>query len=204
MSTLTGENGHENSTIVRSNDDEVPGYPSELIRPIALRDGARLRLRPIRPDDEPRLVEFFHRLSPRTVYQRFLAPFHRLPAAWYHYFANVDYRKRLALVVEEPGAQPVLRAVARYEPGDAREVAELAIVVEDAWQDRGLGTILLDAVLDAAEARGIRRFTADLLAENQRILHVLWRLGEIRHPQLERGVLTIEFERRRALARLPA
>ncbi len=191
-----------NSTIVRT---EIARCPGELVRALALRDGARLWMRPVRPDDEPRLVELFHRLSPRTVYQRFLAPFHRLPAHWYHQFANVDYRTRLALVAEDPatGGRP-LRAVARYEPGGAPGRAEVAMVVEDAWQNRRLGTQLLDALLDAAEARGIHRFTADLLAENRRMLRVLWRLAEIRRRELDRGVLTVEFERRRGVEGLLA
>src|SRR2546427_8311898 len=82
----------------------VPGYPWALIRRIELADGAALRLRPIRPDDEPRLVELFRRLSRRTVYQRFFRAYERLPEHWYHHFANVDYGTRLALVAEEPEA----------------------------------------------------------------------------------------------------
>lgn len=192
----------ENSTIVRPID---PGYPAELMRPIRLRDGGVLHVRPIRPDDEPRLIELFHRLSPRTVYERFLAPFQRLPAAWYREFANVDYVSRLALVAEDvTGGAPALRAVARWEPGEAPGTAEVAIVVEDAWQNRGLGTRLLDELLRAAEARGIHRFTADLLAENRRILRVLERLADIERRDLYRGVLTIEFERRRVAEGVPA
>src|SRR5215470_3588098 len=96
----------------------VPGYPWMLVYPLELADGAALRLRPIRPDDEPRLVELFHRLSPRTVYQRFFRAYDRLPDHWYRSFANVDYHARLALVADEPRltAAP-LHAVARYEPG---------------------------------------------------------------------------------------
>src|SRR5712691_2037704 len=75
----------------------VPGYPWALIHRIELADGAALRLRPIRPDDEPRLVELFSRLSRRTVYQRFFRAYERLPEHWYHHFANVDYRTRLAV-----------------------------------------------------------------------------------------------------------
>lgn len=60
-----------------------------------LRDGSRVRIRPISPDDEPRLVALFERLSPQTVYQRFFTTYRRLRAAWYREFANVDYRRRL-------------------------------------------------------------------------------------------------------------
>jgi RimJ/RimL family protein N-acetyltransferase len=186
-------------TIVRTEEPAtaVPGYPWALIRPLELNDGAALRLRPIRPDDEPRLVELFHRLSPRTVYQRFFRAYDRLPDHWYHRFAHVDYRTRLALVAEEQDAGGrLLHAVARYEPGEPDGTTEIAIVVEDGWQHRGLGGLMLDALLAAAEARGLRRFTADVLADNRPMLRILSRLAHIRRRDLEAGVLTIEFERR--------
>jgi RimJ/RimL family protein N-acetyltransferase len=196
--------GHpDKSTTVRSYAVLPLGYPSELERPLALRGGASLRLRPIRPDDEPRLEELFHRLSRRTVHQRFFAPYERLRADWYQRFANVDYRGRLALVAEdEQAGRTLLRGVAQYEPDAVPGVAEVAVVVEDAWQNRGLGSVMLDAVLEAAEARGIHTFSATVLAENRRMLHVLWRLGEIHRRSAEDGVLTVEFERRHALGRM--
>lgn len=191
------------STIVRSEIRLPAHYPAELERPIVLRSGAHLRLRPIRPDDEPRLEELFNRLSRHTVYHRFFAPYHRLRADWYRRFANVDYRVRLALVAEdEQGGHVLVRAVARYEPDTAPDVAEVAVVVEDAWHNRGLGTLLLDAVLEAGEARGIRSFTANVLADNGRMLHVLRRVGDIHHRSAEDGVVTLEFERRHSCGRL--
>jgi len=199
MFSLRGFVWPNNRTTVRTENSAsvVPGYPRALIRPLELNDGAALWLRPIRPDDEPRLVELFHRLSPRTVYQRFFRAYDRLPDHWYHRFAHVDYRTRLALVAERQEAGgPLLHAVARYEPGEADGTTEIAIVVEDAWQHRGLGTLLLDALLAAAEARGLRRFTADVLADNRPMLRVLTRVAHIGRRDLEAGVLTIEFERR--------
>jgi RimJ/RimL family protein N-acetyltransferase len=191
------------NTIVRSGIPLPADYPSELERPLALRSGARLSLRPIRPDDEPRLEELFNRLSRHTVYHRFFAPYHRLRADWYRRFANVDYRARLALVAEDERAGHLLvRAVARYEPDTAPGVAEVAVVVEDAWQNRGVGSVLLDAVLEAGETRGIRSFTANVLADNRRMLHVLRRLGEIQRQSSENGVITVEFERRHSCGRL--
>jgi acetyltransferase len=191
------------STIVRSSTPLPADYPWELERALALRSGAQLRLRPIRPDDEPRLEELFNRLSRHTVYHRFFAPYQRLRADWYRRFANVDYRARLALVAEdEQNGHVLLRAVARYEPETAPGVAEVAVVVEDAWQNRGLGSVLLDAVLEAGEARGLRSFTANVLTENRRMLHVLRRLGEIHHRSFENGVITLEFERRHSFDRM--
>jgi len=173
----------------------VRAWSSELV----LADGARLRVRAVRPDDEPRLRMLFERLSQRSVYQRFLTPFPKLPAEWFRHFAAADQGARLALVAEEgPADRPVLRALAQLEPGAEAGTGEVAVVVEDAWQGRGMGLRLLDALLAVAEARGVRRFSADLLAENRRMLRVIWRLGEIRRRELDHGVLTLEFERRRA------
>ena len=198
MFTSTETLRFSNSTIVRNLEPrETNQYPWALVRSIELDDGSALRLRPIHPDDEPGLVEFFHRLSPRTMYQRFFRAYDRLPDHWYRHFANVDYLTRLALVAEERvtgGAQ--LRALAQYEPGDAPAMTEIAIVVEDAWQRRGLGGLMVDALLAAAEARGRRRFTADVFADNRPMLRVLRRLGNIQRHELEAGVLTLEFERR--------
>src|SRR5262245_10255927 len=141
MFTSTETLRFNNSTIVRNPEpQEANQYPWALARSIELSDGSALRLRPIHPDDEPELVEFFHRLSPWTMYQRFFRAYARLPGQWCHHFANVDYYTRLALVAEERvagGAQ--LRALAQYEPGNAPAMTEIAIVVEDAWQRRGLG-----------------------------------------------------------------
>src|SRR5712692_1621628 len=151
-------------------------YPSELMRAVVLKDGASARIRPIRPDDEPRLVDLYERLSRHTAYQRFFTVLRRLPSDWYHFFANVDYVRRLALVAErETVAGVQLIGVGRYEPSEEPDTAEVAFVVEDGWQGRGLGGILLDAVLGAAEARGIRRFRADVQADNHRMLRQIGR-----------------------------
>ena len=203
MFSLRGILWPDSRTIVRTDDSAsaVPGYPWALIRPLELHDGAALRMRPIRPDDEPRLVELFHRLSPRTVYQRFFRAYDRLPDHWYHRFAHVDYRTRLALVAERQEAGgPLLHAVARYEPGEADGTTEIAIVVEDAWQHRGLGTLLLDALLAAAEARGIRRFRAYVLAGNMRMIDLLVRFTDVQERLTDSGVTELLLVRRPAPA----
>ena len=170
-------------------------YPDELEHEVVLRDRARLAIRPIRPDDAPRLMKFHERLSQHTAYQRFFTLMKRLPPDWAHFLANVDYRRRLALVAErEPGE---LVAVARYEPTDQNDTAEIAFVVQDGWQDRGLGTILLADLLEAAEARGIRRFRAYVLADNARMLDLLLRFTDVLEHTLEAGIVSVLAVRRR-------
>src|SRR5580765_2141 len=176
-----------------------PAYPADLEREIALWGGTRLRLRPIRPDDAPRLVEHYARLSAHSAYQRFFAAMRRLPPDWARFLAEVDYRRRLALVVERgPREAPELIAVARYEPTDCADTAEVAFVVMDGWQDKGIGTALLGDLLAAAEARGVRRFRAWVLADNPRMLDLLDRFTDVKQRKIESGVVELTFSRRPA------
>jgi RimJ/RimL family protein N-acetyltransferase len=154
-------------------------YPDELEHEVVL----------IRPEDAPRLMEFHERLSCHTAYQRFFTLMKRLPPDWAHFLANVDYRRRLALVVEQKPGELV--AVARYEPTDRDDTAEIAFVVQDGWQNRGLGTILLAELLQAAEARGIRRFRAYVLADNARMLDLLLRFTDVLERTLEAGIVSV-------------
>jgi acetyltransferase len=172
-------------------------YPKDLEQDVALRDGSRLRLRPIRPDDQSRLIDFYDRLSQYTAYQRFFTIMRRLPPDWARLLATVDYRRRLALVVEAgPAEAPELVGVARYEPTDRDDTAEVAFVVQDRWQNRGLGTALLEALLNAAEARGIRRFRAYVLATNTRMLDLLTRFTDVQERETTAGVTELQFVRR--------
>jgi RimJ/RimL family protein N-acetyltransferase len=172
-------------------------YPRELERDVTLKDGTALHLRPIRPEDAPRLVAFYNRLSRHTAYQRFFTVMRRLPPDWARMFATVDYRRRLALVAErgQAGATEIV-GVGRYEPMDDPDTVEVAFVVQDGLQGLGLGAILLRHLLEAAEARGIHRFCAYVLADNTRMLDLLTRFTDIRERHLEAGVVTLRFERR--------
>jgi len=177
-------------------DPVIATYPRELVRTVVLKDGASAHIRPIRPDDEPRLVDLYERLSRHTAYQRFFTVMRRLPNDWYHFFANVDYVRRLALVAErETVAGFQLIGVGRYEPSEEPDAAEVALVVEDGWQGRGLGALLLEAVLAAAAARGIRRFRAYVLADNHRMLRLLATRTLVEERKTEEGVTGLRFRR---------
>jgi RimJ/RimL family protein N-acetyltransferase len=174
-------------------------YPAELARDVTLADGARVHVRPIRADDETRLVALYERLRERTAYQRFFATKRRLPPNWERFLADLDYVGRLALVATL-GAQAdaELIAVARYEPTADAGVVEVAFVVQDAWQNRGLGTVLCRALLGAGTARGITEFRASVLADNPRMLDMIARLGDIRERRTEHGVIELRFSARTA------
>jgi RimJ/RimL family protein N-acetyltransferase len=169
--------------------------PPQLDRAVALRDGTRVRMRPIVPEDAPRLVALYDRLSRDTRYHRFFSAMRRLPIDWARFLASVDYRTRLALVVESPDDPGALIAVARYEPAGAPDAAEVAFVVQDDWQNRGLGTALFRELLRAATANGIRTFRAWVLADNRRMLDLIARLGRVEQRSIAQGVVELTFTR---------
>jgi RimJ/RimL family protein N-acetyltransferase len=164
---------------------------SPSMRSVTLKDGTTAVLRPIRPEDESELSALYARLSPETAYQRFFTVMARLPPSWAHTFANVDYEQRMAIVAVSPDNR--LIAVARYDLDEASSEAEIAIVVQDQWQGKGLGTILLAELLGYAEAKGIRRFRADILTENRRMLDVLARLTHVLTERAEHGITSLHM-----------
>jgi len=149
-----------------------------LTETIWLRDSSHVDVRFIRADDGPRLIEFFQGLSPETLYQRFLHARSVLPAAEAARYANVDHRGRDALVACAPSedAQAPIVAVARYAQQDA-EAAEGGLVVDDAYQQRGLGTILLGRLIALLRCRGFHYLRGAVLGENGRMLRLLRATG---------------------------
>ena len=166
---------------------------SRFDRALTLSTGERVRLRPIRPEDEPRLSELYDRLSRDTRYQRFFTVMRRLPLDWAHFLANVDYDRRFALVIEDLSA-PVtsLVGVARYEAGVGDE-PEVAFVVEDRWQGKGLGTTLLMELFRAAVDNGYTRFSAFVLADNRRMLELFTRYADVLERRVEQGVVELRL-----------
>jgi len=136
-----------------------------------------VRLRTIRPGDKPHLVRGLHRLSEGSRRARFLAAKNRLTAAELQYLTEVDGVDHFAigaLLLAADGAESEGVGVGRFvrmhgEPN----VAEPAIVVVDAWQNRGLGRLLLDRLIQAALERGIDTFHTEFLAENEAIRRLL-------------------------------
>jgi len=176
----------------------TPGqYPAELEQDVELGDGTRVHVRPVRPDDAPRLVALYDRLSQHTAYQRFFTVLRRLPPDWAKLLADVDYVTRLAIVaVLDAGLTDDLVAVARYEPTTEAATVEVAFVVQDDWQGKGLGTRLFRLLLEAAQARGIGRFRAYVLASNMRMLDLIARFGDIQERSLHQGVVDLLFAAR--------
>ena len=175
-----------------------PGALASFHQAVTLPEGERVWLRPIRPDDEPRLAELYDRLSRQTAYQRFFTVMRRLPPDWAHFLANVDYQRRFALVAEDASApMPTLVGVARYELLPNDDAAELAFVVQDSWQGKGLGAVLVRELLRAAELNGLQRFRAYVLGDNRRMLHLLTRHTDVRERRIDQGVVELTMTRKR-------
>lgn len=132
-----------------------------------LRDETPLLVRPIGPDDKQLLVRGLSELSPASVQRRFLAPKPRFTRSELRYLTEVDGRDHVALVAVDPADPERLVGVARWvRLHEDAEAAEVAIVVGDDWQGRGVGSLLAEAVAEEARLRGIRRFTATMQSDN--------------------------------------
>src|SRR3954453_20699550 len=129
-------------------------------RTITLRDGARVTLRPIAPEDKPLVAASFERLSEESRYRRFFTIKNKLSAAELAYLVDVDHHDHEAIIAIDPSSGEAL-GVARYVRfKDDAEVAEVAVTVADDWQWRGLGRALLDRLAYRARRDGVRRFSA--------------------------------------------
>jgi acyl-CoA synthetase (NDP forming)/GNAT superfamily N-acetyltransferase len=158
---------------------------------VLLSDGSTVHVRPIRPADADAIVALHSRFSVRTRYLRYFSPYPRIPERDLERFVNVDHRDREALVVSSGGQ---LIAVGRYDRlGPDADDAEVAFVVEDAHQGRGIGSVLLEHLAEGARATGIRRFVAEVLAENGSMLRVFADAGYRIHRELAEGVVHLTF-----------
>jgi GNAT superfamily N-acetyltransferase len=152
----------------------TPG--SECVR--ELRDGSRVRVRPIAPEDRAALAAGFARLSPESRFRRFLSPKKELSERDLDVLTRVDHHDHEALVALDADTDDGL-GVARFVR-TAPDRAEPAVVVADDWQGRGVGTLLLDLLAERAWEEGVRTFSATLLASNARARGLLDALGETR------------------------
>ena len=147
-------------------------YPGDLEREVP--DSPSLRLRPIRSDDAPALLDFHHRLSPGSIYRRYFSVHPELTAAELAHLTEVDYVDRLAFVLLEAEH---LVGVGRYDRLPGTDEAEVAFVVEDVYQHQGLGSFLLENLAGAARARGIDVFIAETQADNRNMMAVFTESG---------------------------
>ena len=165
-------------------------YPRRWEADAVLTDGGTVHLRPILPEDADRLQAFHSRLSKETVYNRFFAYRPVLSDADLARFTQVDHRDRVALVATLNDA---IVGVVRYDRFPGSQDAEVAFVVEDGHQGRGLGPLLLEHLAGAARERGITGFTADVLPTNRAMLGVFRTAGYTTARKLTEGYVELTF-----------
>lgn len=165
-------------------------------RTLELRDGSKVQVRPIVPEDEPLLHEAVAAMSERTVYFRFFSPIKRMSDAVAHRLAVVDYNDRFALVAttRRPGGDQRIVGVARYDRAPGTDVAEVAVAVIDEFQRRGLGGALLSILSHVAREHGIKTFSLIVLPDNSEMLGLLRKMGWIHQARLTGGVYEITFD----------
>ena len=153
-------------------------YPAELETTVSLRDGTRLKVRPIRPEDADLERAFVAGLSEETRYRRFMQNLPQLTPQMLARFTQVDYDRELALIaLGSVRRRESILAVARYVANPDHESAEFAVVVADAWQGRGLGRALMELLIARARARGYSRLVGNVLAVNAPMLGLAASLG---------------------------
>ncbi|HMP83720.1 MAG TPA: GNAT family N-acetyltransferase [Verrucomicrobiota bacterium] len=142
--------------------------PKELRTTYLLNDGSLLNFRPIHPTDEPLMRDLFYKLSEATIYYRFMSRQKRISRHQIQDFVYIDHRNDVTIVgtVPAPQGEEIL-AVGSYYLDKKTNLAEVAFVVSDNWQNHGIGTFLLKHLMRIARRNGIRGFTAEVLTENK-------------------------------------
>jgi acyl-CoA synthetase (NDP forming)/GNAT superfamily N-acetyltransferase len=166
---------------------------------VLLRDGRTAHIRPIRADDGELLVDFYGRVSDQSKYYRFFSPMPNLSERDIVRFTRVDHVHRVAFVMMLSGRMIALGSYEGHLADDAdptsgpAEDAEVAFLVEDAQQGRGIGQLLLEHLAQAGRERGIVRFVAEVLPDNHRMIQTFRDAGYRVVSGYEDGVITLEF-----------
>lgn len=161
--------------------------------PAILKDGTRVIVRPIRPEDKEALARGLDQLSPESRYRRFLRPMTSLSQRELAYLTEIDYTNHFAWVAVANTKDQEGLGVARYIR-DAKdpEVAEAAVAVVDDYQGRGLGSILMRLLVATALENGVHTFRGWVLGDNLEVLRPLERIGARRVA--DKGVLRVEVD----------
>ncbi|MDX3243233.1 GNAT family N-acetyltransferase [Streptomyces sp. ME18-1-4] len=174
-------------------------YPAHWEADVVLRDGGTARIRPITVDDAERLVSFYEQVSDESKYYRFFAPYPRLSAKDVHRFTHHDFVDRVGLAATIGGE---FIATVRYDRIGAdgmaasapADEAEVAFLVQDAHQGRGVASALLEHIAAVARERDIRRFAAEVLPANTKMIKVFTDAGYTQKRSFEDGVVRLEFD----------
>ncbi len=167
-------------------------YPRDLEREVESRDGRRFVLRPIRPEDETALKRAFARLSEEEIRARFFMPMKELPRVMAARFTQIDYDREMAFVLTDVDGSDV-HAVVRLAADPDNRFAEFAIIVEHAQTGVGLGTLLMQRLIDYARGRGLVELHGDVQHDNARMLGLCRALGFVETDAGEPGVVRVSL-----------
>jgi acyl-CoA hydrolase/GNAT superfamily N-acetyltransferase len=177
--------------------DQLPPlgvYPAELEKRVTLKDGTEILLRPIKPTDERLEQELLYSLSDQSVYLRFFSSASAWPHERVQYYTTVDYVEHMAIVAifDRDGEEQMI-GVGRYVKEKDSDMAELALLVRDDWQGKGIGVLMHDYLEQIARGNKIGGFKGEVLEQNKRALHVFTRLGRKAKTEYDQGVYTVSY-----------
>lgn len=154
-------------------------YPQELERYETLKDGTEILFRPVKPTDDAALSEMLYSLSAESVKKRYFTHTKTFPHKDVQKLTNVDYEQNLAIVAVVPGTEGTeeIIGIAQYFLDPKTQVAEVAFIVQDEWQDKGMGGVLLDYITRIATDRGVKKFYATVLPINKSMLTLFYNTG---------------------------
>ena len=169
-------------------------YPEELTRDHTFKDGLKVRFRAIRPSDVDQMRNLFYRFSDQAVYYRYFSPVKTMPHAKMQEYVNVDYQKTMSIVglMGEAGERRLI-AEARYVRLGDRPYADVAFVVDEAFQGKGIATYLFNMLMDIAKKAGIEGFEADVLATNTPMMKVFAKAPHPIKAVLDTGIYELQM-----------
>jgi acetyltransferase len=174
-------------------------YPHDLVKHQQLADGTDILIRPIRPEDAEMEQSFVRNLSGESRYMRFMQALRELTPDMLVRLTQIDYDREMAFVVLARGdnGKDVEVGVSRYAINPDQNSCEFALVIADEWQNRGLGGLLMQVLIDVARDKGLTMIIGDVLAHNTGMLKLMQRLGFERHASPEDSGVVIVTKRLR-------
>jgi RimJ/RimL family protein N-acetyltransferase/acyl CoA:acetate/3-ketoacid CoA transferase beta subunit len=170
-------------------------YPEELERYDTLNNGTQIFFRPVKPTDEPALAEMLYSLSEESVQRRYMTRTKTFPHKDVQQLTNIDYASDLAIVGAVPGVSgEEIVAIAQYFLNPETQAAEVAFLVQDEWQKKGMGTVLLDYITQVAKQRGVKRFYAKVLPNNKPMLAIFHNSGYKVNTEFDGEVYSITYD----------
>ncbi|MBA3904343.1 MAG: GNAT family N-acetyltransferase, partial [Rhodocyclaceae bacterium] len=185
-------------TLERYGHMAIHPYPTHLVSEYVLPDGTGVTIRPIRPEDAEMEQEFVKDLSAESKYFRFMNTLRELTQSALARFTQIDYDREMAFIaVTGQDGQETELGVCRYATNPDAESCEFALVVADAWQHRGIARRLMNTLIDAARAKGLKYMVGHVLASNERMLGFVTSLGFVVSPSaddpgVKRAVLNLQ------------